>query len=140
MRADDVIGVWQLASYVEREPDGSTSVGPLGPDPVGVLIYSEHGRMSVSMMRTGTAADATTFMGYAGTWRLDGDRVLHRVEVSAHAFQVGTELVRQARVDGDSLTLRGTSVIEGRPRHRELNWRRAPAAAHLSTEEKAAHP
>lgn len=137
MSAEKLVGVWRLVSYVDLDESGNDHEGPLGPDPQGLLIYGDHGHMSVSMMRGdhATAPEGTThFMGYAGTWRLDGDRVLHRVSISAHPFQVGTELVREGDLRGDTLTLRGTAVIAGRPQDRVLTWQRMATDTRIAKE------
>lgn len=126
---DDLVGVWRLVAYFELDPTGTTSEGPLGPAPEGLLMYGRDGYVAVSMMRTGDGADPAappngreTFMGYAGGWRLAGDTVVHRVDVSAHPRQVGTEQVRDVELDGDRLTLYGTR-LDGLGR-RKLEWRR----------------
>ncbi len=127
---EDLIGVWRLISYVDLDEAGGSREGPLGPDPQGLLIYGDHGHMSVSMMRGDHATapeSATVFMGYAGTWRPVEGAVKHHVSVSAHPFQVGTELTREAELDGDRLVLHGVAVIDGRPQRRVLTWQRVPA-------------
>ncbi|MEV6742143.1 lipocalin-like domain-containing protein [Streptomyces sp. NPDC051104] len=68
-------------------------------------------------------------MGYAGTWRLADGVVKHDVSVSAHPFQVGTELTRAAELDGDRLVLHGVATIAGRPQRCRLTWQRVPAPA-----------
>ncbi|MER5203874.1 lipocalin-like domain-containing protein [Streptomyces sp. NPDC002825] len=128
---EPVVGVWRLVSYVDLDESGKPTEGPLGPSPTGLLIYQAGGHMSVSMMRGDhrTAPAGTThFMGYAGTWRLDAGQVRHAVSVSAHAFQVGTELVRDWELEGDLLTLRGTAVLAGRTQPRVLTWQRVHPA------------
>ncbi|MFG2634189.1 lipocalin-like domain-containing protein [Streptomyces sp. NPDC048362] len=129
---EDLIGVWSLIAYVDLDEEGGSHEGPLGPDPRGLLIYGDHGHMSVSMMRGDHAtapASATVFMGYAGTWRPVDGVVKHDVTVSAHPFQVGTELTREAELDGERLVLHGVAIIDGRPRRRRLTWQRVPAPA-----------
>ncbi|GLZ38909.1 lipocalin-like domain-containing protein [Actinokineospora sp. NBRC 105648] len=127
MRPADLVGAWALAGYVEVDATGTESTGPLGEHPVGLLIYQADGHMSVSMMRTG-GAGPETFMGYAGTWRLDGPRVRHAVVVSAHPNQVDTELVRDIEGSGDVVVLHGSAVVDGRAVRRKLTWRRESSA------------
>lgn len=128
----DLIGVWQLTSNLDVDEDGTTSEGPLGPHPKGLLIYGEHGYMSVSMMRTGRLSGTgsgrerplTTYMGYSGTWRLVDDAVVHEVEISSHRHMVDTKQIREAVLDDDRLTLYATALIGGRPQRRVLTWQR----------------
>ncbi|MFE1172291.1 lipocalin-like domain-containing protein [Streptomyces sp. NPDC058773] len=137
----ELVGAWQLVEYGELRADGTLGEGPLGPRPRGVLIYEPHGHMSVSMMRgdaasgavgvrTGPAVSSTGFMGYAATWRVVGRRILHHVQVSTHAYQLDQELIREARLEEGRLTLGGTVVLAGRPRHRVLVWRRSAPRTH----------
>ncbi|MFC4031628.1 lipocalin-like domain-containing protein [Streptomyces polygonati] len=127
-------GVWHLTAYTDVDAAGQTSDGPLGDEPRGLLFYSPRGYMSVSMMRTRSAADAENFMGYAGTWRLAGDQVIHEVAVSSHPHLVSTRQVRDAVLADGVLTLRGTSLLHGRRRQRLLTWRRL-VVPHPLTEE-----
>jgi len=129
----DLIGVWQLISNLDVDEDGTTSEGPLGPHPKGLLMYGGHGYMSVSMMRTdrlsgagsGPGRHPTTYMGYSGTWRLVDGVVVHEVEVSSHRHMVNTKQIREAVLDDDCLTLYATAFIGGRPQRRMLRWQRA---------------
>ncbi|TYK44075.1 lipocalin-like domain-containing protein [Actinomadura decatromicini] len=134
-----VLGVWTLHAYHDLDEHGNACVGPLGRAPRGLLTYRSDGRMAVAMMRTEPGpsdlepsagllppmSPPEEFMSYSGTWRLEGDRrVVHAVEASVHPHQIGTEQVRDLELAGSSLTLRGTAIIDGRPQHRVLYWRR----------------
>jgi Lipocalin-like domain len=131
--ADRLVGTWRLVSYQDVDEDGTTSDGPLGPAPAGLLHYLADGYMAVSMMRTGEdrpgerdpGRQHETFMGYAGRWELADGRVVHRAEVSAHPFQIGIDQVREVVLDGDELTLVGHRPNSDRPQRRMLRWRRA---------------
>ncbi|MFH9008963.1 lipocalin-like domain-containing protein [Streptomyces afghaniensis] len=140
--AADLVGAWQLVAFHELDDEGGgMSEGPLGPDAGGLLIYAPDGAMSVSMMRrdgqhpaaagpAGKQPRSTEYMGYAGTWRLEGTRLLHHVEVSTHIYQLGQDLEREVRLRGDRLDLIGRAPVEGRFRRRVLTWRRrAPGGA-----------
>lgn len=48
--ARELLGVWDLVSYEDHEPNGRISYG-WGQHPSGVLTYSPGGRMSVQFMR-----------------------------------------------------------------------------------------
>ncbi|MFJ8933008.1 lipocalin-like domain-containing protein [Streptomyces sp. NPDC102364] len=124
MRADDLIGAWRLVSFEELDDDtGATSEGPLGAGPCGRLIYTRDGHVSVNMMR-GADPGPVPYMGYAGTWRLDGSRVVHRIEVTARPDWVGTEQSRKATLEDGRLTLWAETHIEGVRHRRVLVWRR----------------
>ncbi|WP_369355998.1 lipocalin-like domain-containing protein [Streptomyces sp. cg2] len=131
---EELVGAWELMSYVTVGESGALGEGPLGPDPRGLLLYSADGRVAVSMMRgdpppAGREGPAPRFMGYAGTWRLTGKRVVHEVAVSSHGYLVGTRQVRQLTLDGPVLTLTGSAgAAGGPPQQRVLIWRRATTA------------
>uniref|UniRef100_UPI002455E220 lipocalin-like domain-containing protein n=1 Tax=Nocardia abscessus TaxID=120957 RepID=UPI002455E220 len=84
MNATDLVGTWELVSYYDIDEQDTTSRGPLGDSPRGLLIYGAHGYMSVSMMRTDGAPGANPFMGYAGTWRRSGTEVVHAISVCSN--------------------------------------------------------
>ncbi|UGT63379.1 lipocalin-like domain-containing protein [Nocardia asteroides] len=123
MHTTQLYGTWELLSYYDIDDANGTSTGPLGEAPRGVLIYASHGDMSVSMMRTDGAPGAV-FMGYAGTWRREDDRLVHTIAVCSNPALAGTDQVRSAEYGGDTLTLVGSAVVEGRVQRRILTWRR----------------
>jgi hypothetical protein len=133
--ARELAGAWRLVAYLdvaeadEADGDDRLDEGPLGAEPAGLLIYDPCGYMSVSMMPAAGSAARGGYMGYAGRWRLSGDEVLHEVEVSSHAHLVRTTQVRTLTLAEGLLTLRGTSLLDGRPRRRLLHWRRVADAA-----------
>ncbi|MBJ7336867.1 lipocalin-like domain-containing protein [Mycolicibacterium sp.] len=121
MTRDEILGAWTLASYT-AESDGDASE-PLGADPVGIIMYTPDGYMSAQLMRRdrpaydraitggGTPAQmagaASGYLCYSGPFALDeaADVVHHHVEVSLLPNWVGGVQVRQARMNGDVLTL-----------------------------------
>jgi hypothetical protein len=130
MLEKDLVGVWSLVSYDEVKPDGARGEGPLGIAPKGLLIYAADGYVSVNMMRVfGEASGPGTHqhMSYAGTWRLDGEQALHRIEVTPNTPWIGTEQVRDIEVHDGLLTLYGTAIVDGVARKRALTWRRCVA-------------
>jgi Lipocalin-like domain len=71
-------------------------------------------------------ADAfSTSFAYAGTFSSFGHEVRHDVEIASVENWVGTTLVRDARVEGDTLVLRTPPmVVDAASRVFELTWRR----------------
>ncbi|MEX5633300.1 lipocalin-like domain-containing protein [Parafrankia sp. FMc2] len=147
-----LVGTWLLEAYVDVGDDGRTAPGPLGDRPRGLLIYGADHHMSVTMMRAapsrvpdgpseaaGPAAGPpgaveaglvggvmSGFMGYAGTWRLTGEGVVHEVTVASHPYLVGRAQVRQLSLGDGVLTLTGVAPAEAAwPGRRMLTWRRA---------------
>ena len=93
----DFVGVWKLVSFAFHAADGSTSY-PYGLEPRGYIIYTANGYMSVGLMPSGRpnfesaemlsgsieekAGAADTFLSYCGTYDVEGDQVVHHIEVS----------------------------------------------------------
>ncbi|MFF5982378.1 lipocalin-like domain-containing protein [Streptomyces olindensis] len=118
-RAARLVGVWRLVSFHTLAPDGSVSPGPLGEHPEGLLFYSAGGHVAVHMM---PADGPPQYLSYAGTWHLDGDRVVHILTVAGRTEWLGTGQVRRLELDGDLLTLTGQALSS--PDRRVLVWQR----------------
>lgn len=119
--ADAVTGAWELVSFNMDEGTGKEKPR-FGPDPKGYLMYTPAGRMSAVL--TGihrpplepppkTSADAAQcvqsvadFLAYAGRYEVQGDRVLHHIEVCVFTNLIGTTVIRQFKIEGDTLTIR----------------------------------
>ena len=123
---DQLVGTWRLESFSTRDEQGH-EVRPLGEHPVGLLVITGDGWMSAHVAAAPSdrpdfgspdtlgepnqqAAAFRTYAGYAGRWRVEGDRFVTRVEVSAQPNWVGTEQVREIELSGDGLLLRGIVV------------------------------
>jgi hypothetical protein len=93
----DIAGTWILKTW-RRFGDDGTLVFPLGEDPSGILIYTEDGNMAVQMLtanrpRLNTddpvggdaeerAAAYSSCLAYFGTYKVDGQKVIHNVEAA----------------------------------------------------------
>ncbi|MFG2095444.1 lipocalin-like domain-containing protein [Streptomyces sp. NPDC048612] len=129
MTAQELVGVWRLESFRDIDGTGTPQEGPLGPEPRGLLFYSADGHVSVTMMRTGPAhTERSNYMSYAGTWRREGDRVVHTIDVAPEPGWLGTEQSRDLELEGDELVLHGNALV-GRPQRRVLRWRRVAGDA-----------
>ncbi|MEU7580057.1 lipocalin-like domain-containing protein [Streptomyces sp. NPDC041068] len=115
----DVVGVWRLVSFHTLDEHGTVTPGPLGDDPVGLLFYTPDGHVAVHMT---SAAGPPPYLSYAGTWHREGDRVVHHLTVAAEREWIGTDQIRRLELDGDLLTLTGTSLST--QDRRVLVWQR----------------
>jgi hypothetical protein len=126
MRSDDVaakfVGSWSLMSWTLTAPDGRIEF-PYGEDAVGCIIYTPEGRMAAHLMRRQRdlfrsdnrrestpeerAAAFLDYFSYCGSYTLhpDARTITHHVEACSFPNWVGTDLVRNFRFEGDSLTL-----------------------------------
>ena len=139
MRRDDILGTWLLVSYA-ADSAGEHS-HPLGADAAGIIMYTADGYMSAQLMRrdrpaydkaiTGggstaqMAAAASGYLCYSGPYTLDDTVLHHQVDVSLLPNWIGGMQVRQAQLDGDTLTLSAVVTSrEGSSSTHTLVWRR----------------
>jgi hypothetical protein len=134
-----LVGAWRLIAWEAHAPDGT--VAQPWPDALGSLIYSADGHMSGHIMRRdrppfagvealrGTdqesAAAMRSYIAYAGTYRREGDTVIHRVELSLFPNWVGSEQRRDIAWEGDRLVLSTPPMpFGGAPTVHRLVWER----------------
>lgn len=107
-----LVGVWRLVSF-EREFQGADEREfPMGKVPSGYIQFLAEGRMTVVITAEGRKAPATdadraalytSLVAYTGGYRVEGDKWIAKVDVSANPAWVGTEQARTFRVAGDRL-------------------------------------
>jgi hypothetical protein len=112
-----------------------------GEHPIGFLTYTQEGRMMAILGDSARPALSTedrlavpiaesgaafsSFSAYAGTFRIEGDHVIHHVEISSIQNRVGTDQVRQMTFKGNRLILRPpATTLGGEQRSNELVWER----------------
>ncbi len=120
MASDSFVGTWKLISYEVRAADGKVTY-PWGDKPEGRLMYSEDGHVSVAMMapdrplfearelKLGTAEEKVAavdkYISYAGRYEVQGDKVVHHVEVCLFPNWVGKDQKRNFQFEGNRLYL-----------------------------------
>ena len=142
MRA--LVGVWGLIEW-QLWLDGERGAAPFGGLVDGRLIYCASGHMSATLsardrgtVGTATLAQASeadraraasSYVAYLGTYRVEGDRVIHSVVMSLHPDWVGSEQVRTFELEGARpgtvLHLSTTPILtpSGRRAVNRLSWR-----------------
>jgi hypothetical protein len=113
--ADDrekLIGLWKTVS-LETEYQGTSEKDyPLGKNPTGYAMYTPDGRMWSIVTSEGREAPKTdqdrselfkSMFAYTGTYRVEGDKVITKVDVSWNPAWVGKEQIRTFKIDGDRL-------------------------------------
>ena len=140
-----LVGGWDLRSWVAISDDGSRRE-PMGPAPFGLLSYSADGTMLGVMGRdarprfasddvtggtdTERAAAFATCIAYGGSYRVEADSVIHRVEVSLFPNWIGTEQRRRWGLSDGGRVLTLTSpplALGGRTEVQQLTWARRAA-------------
>jgi len=138
-----LVGAWTLTTRTVRRADGTVLADPvLGAQPVGRLLYDASGTVMLQMMRQDRAAAISTpssaadaanprvvlgYDAYFGTYTVDeaAGTITHRVVGSLFPEDLGKDFVRLFTLDGDTLTLKFTSVTAGSEITRTLVFRRA---------------
>ena len=96
-----LIGAWKLQRFEISFADGRQSLFPFGEQAQGLIIYSESGHMSAILssdhrkpFSTSRLEDSNkasleekaqafdSYLNYAGTYRIEGDEVVHSIELA----------------------------------------------------------
>ncbi|MDA5193424.1 lipocalin-like domain-containing protein [Govanella unica] len=134
--ADDLLGAWELRSWIVRTPETGEAVYPLGEDARGRIHYAADGYMTASIARPGRAVPMNAedarrilrnYMHYTGRWSFADNVVTHEVDYAVDPALVGRKLARKVQLSGNHLTLSGEDVSPRDGRHllHVLEWRRA---------------
>jgi hypothetical protein len=113
--ADDrakIQGIWRLVSFqVEFQATGERQ-DVRGKNPTGYINFTPEGRMGVIITNEGRQPATTdqdraelfkTLVAYTGLYRVEGDKWITNVDVSANPAWVGTEQTRSFKIDGNRL-------------------------------------
>ena len=112
----NLVGNWKLVSFVSEELATGKKTAVLGEHPKGYLIYTPQGRMSALLVhetRSPPKVDEDRInlhkymFAYSGRYTVEGDKVVHHVDVSWNESWTGTDQVRYFKLEGDSLTITG---------------------------------
>jgi hypothetical protein len=131
-------GSWKLKSYVLEAAGTGERYNLMNDHPQGYLHYLPDGRMSAILVwdnrikpsdfpPTGgeRAKLHRSMTAYAGTYTLEGGKLIHPVDISWNEAWTGTDQIRFYKLDGDTLTI--TSPLSkhpsgGREGHSVLVW------------------
>jgi len=126
--ADAVVGTWRLVSYEDTDSAGHHSY-PFGTVPLGLLVYTADGHMSIQIAKTpllpnlpASYDDSSTvasidradlvrmldgYVAYFGTYSVDTTRrlIIHHVTADLSRLYPGTDQPRPFRLVRDTLIL-----------------------------------
>jgi Lipocalin-like domain len=113
-----ILGTWKLKSYVREVAVTGETINQLGEHPDGYLSYSADGRMyaigasdnrvkprNVNPDDEERVKLHQTMFAFAGTYTLEGGKVIHHVDISWNEAWTGTDQVRFYKLDGNTLTI-----------------------------------
>jgi hypothetical protein len=109
---DVLVGNWRLVSFEREYQSAGEREYPMGKAPTGYILFLPEGRMTVLITAEGRKAPATeqdraglfnTLVAYTGAYRVEGDKWITTVDVSANPAWVGTEQTRSFRITGNRL-------------------------------------
>ena len=109
-----IAGLWKLVSYqVEVQATGE-KLPAMGQHPTGYAQFTSEGRVFFMLTGDGRkpaksvedrAELLNTLVAYTGTYRLEGDKWITKVEVAWNPEWVGTEQARTFTIEGDRLNV-----------------------------------
>jgi hypothetical protein len=136
-----VEGSWNLVAW-RRIVEGGETTYPFGEKVIGVLIYAPDGKMAVQMLKadrpTIDTTDAlggdvnqrasaySTCLAYFGSYKVQGESVVHQIDGSLFPNWSGTVQARPYTIDGHELVLRTppTAGSDGKTVVNEMAWTR----------------
>jgi len=131
-----IIGTWRLVSVAYEDQASGERTPIYGAYPKGIQIATREGRWLALMTAEGRGVPNTdaeraqalkSMIAYTGRYRVEGGRVLTKVEAAWNEGWVGTEQVRAVRFEGDRLCLESPPMphpnIGGRIVRVIVEWR-----------------
>jgi len=107
-----IVGTWKVVSW-ESEFQATGEREPvMGKNPTGYVIFTPEGRFMCVLTGEGRTAAKTdedraallkSLVAYTGTYRLEGNKFIVKVDASWTPAWVGTEQERTFKIDGDRL-------------------------------------
>jgi hypothetical protein len=146
-----LVGTWRLVSWENRAADGTRSY-PMGPDALGILIYTGDGHFSSTLMRADRAEFASSdllggtdeerasavvgYLGYCGRYTFRGDQVINHVELSLFPNWIGTDQCRRIELSDRQLTLiAGPMLLHGKQQTAHVTYKRSDVPTHESQDD-----
>jgi hypothetical protein len=120
MPADDaalrqkIVGTWKLVSVAYEDTASGARTPVYGAHPKGIQIATPEGRWLALMTAEGRgvpnndeerAQALKTMIAYTGRYRVEGGKVITKVEAAWNQAWVGTDQIREVRFEGDRLLL-----------------------------------
>jgi Lipocalin-like domain len=116
---EGLVGTYELVSWTRKVLDTGEVLDAFGKNPKGFIVYGKDGRMmaiivgnerpkaeSVGKITDQQRADLfRTMLAYGGTYKFDGIKVEHHLDISWNEVWTGTTVVRDVIKDGNKVVL-----------------------------------
>jgi hypothetical protein len=112
MADSSVAGLWKLVSYVVEFQTTGQIEPVMGANPTGFVQFGADGRVFFVLTGDGRKPAKTdaekaqllnTLVAYTGTYRVEGDKWITKVEVAWNPEWIGTEQSRNFKIEGSKL-------------------------------------
>ena len=114
---DELTGSYRLISSTRKILDTGEVLNTWGKNPKGFITYGKDRRMLVLIVRDDRPKPESvdkmndqqridlfrSMTAYGGTYRFDGKRIEHHIDISWNEVWTGTTVVREIRKEGDKL-------------------------------------
>jgi hypothetical protein len=137
-QVESLYGTWRLLNNVRELVATGERIYIFGKAPQGFITYGRDGRMSAIVVgdnrsRPPDLAKLTdqeraelfkTMAAYAGTFTVEGSRIVHNVDISWNENWTGTAQVRSFRLEGRRLVITAGPYVgpDGREVISVLTW------------------
>lgn len=141
---NEIIGTWELLSYIEVPVDGTDSLFPFGKSPKGLLLYSPDGYMAVQISVSDELKYVSDdrmqasvyelnnrmrgFIAFSGKYIIDNRNAHVIYDISSSLFPnwEGSQQVRKLNFEGDILYQKSLVPIlsTGKMVHAYMTWKR----------------
>jgi hypothetical protein len=120
----ELAGTWHLLSWSLEIIENGEHLQPFGDNPPGYIHFTSDGRFFAILTTADRKPVETEFdqiaafgslIAYTGRYRIEGNRLVTKVDVSADPAAVGTELVRFYKLMGDRLEIKTAPFVSKSP-------------------------
>jgi hypothetical protein len=126
-----IVGTWKLVRATARDASGAPLPEPYGGKGIGRVTFTAEGRMQSVVCdgrREVPPGEIRDYSSYCGNYRVDGTRLVTRVDAASDPSRIGSDQVRGVRFDGELVVLTPPPRRSGgTEEYRELTWQRISA-------------
>jgi hypothetical protein len=132
-----IVGTWKLVSVMYEDQQSKELTPVLGKNPKGSQVATADGRWLALVTAEGRKIPQTdeeraqalrSMIAYSGRYRVEGDKVITKVEIAWNESWVGGEQVRFVRFEGDKLYIESPPMphpnVGGRAVRVIVTWER----------------